>query len=47
MTQGQVQVIFRGENKDAIIRPAIDWRTAPDYVKQLIYAYMDTPYPER
>lgn len=47
MTRGQVQISLCGENKDAVMRPAIDWGTAPDYVKQLIYAYMDTPYEER
>lgn len=47
MTQGQVSVSFCGENKDALIRPAINWGTAPDYAKQLLYAYMDTPYEER
>lgn len=47
MTQGQVSVSFCGENKDTLIRPAINWGTAPDYAKQLLYAYMDTPYSER
>ena len=47
MTRGQVQISCCGENKDVVMRPAIDWGTAPDDIKQLIYAYMDTPYSER
>lgn len=47
MTRGQVQVSFCEPNKDALIRPAINWNSAPDYARELLYSYMDTPYDER
>ena len=47
MTQGQVQVSFCEPSKDALIRPAINWNSTPEYVRELLRSYMDTPYEER
>lgn len=43
---GQVEVSIC-DNKDVLIRPAINFNAAPPFVKQLLWDYLDTPREER
>lgn len=46
MSRGQVEVSIC-ENKEVLIRPAINWNTVPDFVKQLFDEFTMTPLEER
>lgn len=46
MAQGQVEVSIC-DNKDVLIRPAIDWNSAPNFVRELLREFLDTPQQER
>ena len=46
MTIGQVEVSIC-DNKDVLMRPAINWNVAPDFAKQLLRDFLDTPREER
>ena len=46
MTSGQVEVSIC-DNKDVLMRPAINWNVAPDFAKQLLRDFLDTPREER
>lgn len=46
LTRGQVEVSIC-DNKDVLMRPAINWNVAPDFAKQLLRDFLDTPREER
>ena len=46
LTRGQVEVSIC-DNKDVLLRPAINWNAAPDFAKQLLRDFLDTPREER
>lgn len=46
MSGGSVEISIL-DNKDILIRPAIDFNRAPDVVKAMFYEYLDTPREER
>ena len=45
LTRGQVEVSIC-DNKDVLMRPAINWNAAPDFAKQLLRDFLDTPREE-
>lgn len=46
MTRGSVEVEIC-ENKEVLIRPAVEWGSAPDFAKQLFHDFLYTPLEER
>lgn len=46
MAGGQVEVSIC-DNKDVLIRSAINFNAAQPFVKQLLWDYLDTPREER